>query len=232
MRTEVGLRVAVMDGVTTTQGTPGAGVVNGAVLATAILRAQLRNVEQPLEVCVNAANTFLYEKFKHLPGRDRPQVALVACDVSSGGLELLQAGDCSAWSKQDLTWQELFTSTLLIPEAQARHQLAVKATYSGDKARALLGEAELYNEVANWNTTPIGLFKELKFNTLKVTKWEQVVLATDGALLNEAACTDIDSWLEGLEEYEVAYAKEARRHKLRDDVALIELSNLGFALEG
>lgn len=97
------LRLAVIDGVTPTECIPEYAGVDGAIWAAALVRASLL-ADSHLDACATAANGALRAAGGVPSPRDRPQASFLAADLSDGGVELVRAGDCEAWTRVPEGW--------------------------------------------------------------------------------------------------------------------------------
>ena len=217
------LRAVVLDGVT-----PGiAGEwrlgLDQAVYAAALTRATLQ-ADAPLAVCLARAHTALFEPTIEL-ARYRPQTTAVAADLHADGhVELVCAGDSEAWTRGPNGWQPLFPGDVLTADARARFSALVARRAQFDLAAFIAQEAALLAAPADWQCTPIGGFERLLLSTAAAEAPTELVLASDGALLDPARLGRLDAWMKELRDWERAQNGAIARIKRSDDVTVLRLS--------
>jgi serine/threonine protein phosphatase PrpC len=218
------LRLAVLDGVTPSQGCRPVVGVDGAMYAAAIARLALQHAERPLEECVLAANRHVHDRAL-ARSRDQAQTCVTAADVfPDGRVEVVRAGDCEAWARTADGWVSMGSGDALTPstaaawdEWQRRHATASRAVRH-DAEERILGSPQA------WTSTAVGRFPEPVLQRFALDGVSELVLASDGARLSEPVLRDLSSWLGGLRDWE-----RERAHlglaagKVHDDVTVLRV---------
>ena len=221
------LRAAALDGVTPTAATPGAAGVNGAVWASAVLSAALRSHSPALD-CLDAANRELHRP--GLPGRDQRQATAAVADIrlSCGQLQVhvVRSGDCDVWARSGQVWTQLCPGPMLDPAVRARLTAWRLANPEAEFARTQDIEREWLADPAVWNSTPVGRFETLRVQTMDALV-DELVLATDGALLDGDRVGDLDGWLARIRDVEASQVDDGARVKKNDDIAVIRVTPAG-----
>lgn len=217
------LRLAVLDGVTPTTLEPWRLGLDRARYAAEVVRAALAS-ECFIEEALALAQDELYRPEIECY-RDRPQTALVACDVSfdqEDWSRVIIALDCEAWIRQGGRWR-------LLDAGDTRQEFARKefldliSHYNGaDFYEFLQAEGALHNDEHCWRRTGVGQFEVLRYATFAVSgDWESIVLASDGARLDLERIDHIDEWLGELREWETQ--NRSGSFKPHDDVTILRL---------
>jgi hypothetical protein len=193
-----GLRLAVIDGVTPTEQTPGRAGVDGGIVAAATVRAALL-ARAPIATCALAANKALREQEPVPSPRDRPQASFAAADLTAGGAELVRGGDCELWVWSGHTWERIFERTIDTPAERARMERWTQENpdrpyLEYDRARP---EAD-----GIWISSALGRLPQPTLQTRMLTSCDGLVLATDGARLDEEALKTMPEWLYGIGEHQ------------------------------
>ena len=225
------MRVAVLDGVTPSAACRTVAGVPGAMYAAAIARLALQHPQHTLEECVLGANRVLHDE--HLArSRDQMQTCVTAADVfPDGRVEVLRAGDCEAWARTDDGWVELGCGTALT-EAQEAAWNAWQRRHPGiDRTTRHDGEERFLGRAQAWTSTALGRFAVPKLQHFTVHGARELVLASDGARLSEAALDDLPGWLGGLRDWERGRSQlRLAAGKVHDDVSVLRLLPAPIAL--
>jgi hypothetical protein len=229
----LGLRVAVLDGVTPSLRCRTVAGVDGAMYAAAIVRLALQRTGGALDECVLAANRHLHD-----PGlarsRDQTQACVTAADLSPDGhVELVRAGDCEAWARTEHGWVSFGSGTALTADVEAewagwqRRHATVSRDVRHDAEERFLGRR------LAWTSTAVGRFASPVLQHFAADRVLELVLASDGARLSAPVLDDLPSWLGGLRRWEAQ-----RRHlgraaeKVHDDVTVLRLRPCPVAAAG
>jgi hypothetical protein len=218
------LRVAAVDGVTPSARCRTVAGVDGAMYAAAIVRLALQRTDAALDRCVVAANRHLHDPALRR-SRDQTQACVAAADISPDGhVEVVRAGDCEAWARTEQGWVALGSGTALTPEV-AREWAAWQRRHAGisrdvrhDAEERFLGRPQA------WTSTALGRFASPVLQRFAADGVLELVLASDGARLSEAALDDVPSWLGGLRDWEARRSELGRAaEKVHDDVTVLRL---------
>lgn len=215
------LRLAAIDGVTPMAQTPDALGLDGAVWAAQMLRTALLAPDD-LPTCLQRAHAAIHRPDIH-PARARPAAGIAACDLApDGALHLVRASDVEAWLGTGDTWRPLMEGPrYTAPVARESEALVKKGL---PREAFLAAEADLVDDPGAWQSPPVGFFATLPHRNVRITPpWDALVLASDGALLDEIRLGDLDQWLGGdLRRSEVALRRGSQA-KARDDVTVIRV---------
>ena len=209
------LRLAVVDGVTPTPFTRGRAGVDGALWAMSVVRAALLARAQ-VETCALAANAELREGTVSSP-RDRPQATFAAVDLDADGATLVRAGDCEAWLERGGGWSRVFPREIDTPAERARMEQWTREHPERPFMDYDRGRPEGEDI---WTTIGLGRLERPLLQTDALATCAAVVLATDGARLDEAALDALPEWLEQIAEVQ-RDRPASRWERGADDVAVI-----------
>lgn len=232
--------LAVADGVTPTERTPGVGPLDGAQFAA---RCVLGHIAANLE-SGDMASAFadVNAELHGVPipcssnrdARDRPQVATVVVEVllnpdqSVMDVRVARAADCDVWVRRGSEWT-LATGTPMLKKGP-RRKLArwdeqfPRATYH-DRLRE---EARLeLNDPNKWNTAALGRFPLPLYETLSInSSFDELLLVTDGARMHHwdmGVRSSLDEWFAKLRDWEKNNLPSHRQHS---DVAALRFRML------
>jgi hypothetical protein len=218
------IRVAVIDGVTPTRRCRSVVGVPGAMYAAAVARVALQRPAGTLADSLLAANRHLHDRSIGR-SRDQAQACVTAADVFPGGrIEVVRAGDCEAWACTTGGWVPLGSGTALSApvdaaweEWQRRHP-HVSRDERHDAEERFLGRREA------WTSTALGRFQQPAIPAFSLEGVQQLVLASDGARLDERALDELPGWIAGLRAWERERAGRRRAaEKVHDDVTVVRL---------
>lgn len=219
------LRLAVLDGVTPLSPETWQLGLDQAAWAAQTTRAAL-HAAAPLAECIGAAHSAIYQEA--LTPYARPRTGLAALDLRpDGSASLAVVSDCQAWVGRAGSWTDLGASDMLVPEARAAfiELVARKSTLSFDEF--INAEAELLADPAMWTRHGVGQFEQVTPLLVEIDAWDELVLATDGALLNEERLQNLPQWLAGLRSWEQEQAAAIERFKASDDLSVIRVHRCG-----
>jgi hypothetical protein len=220
----VGLRVAVLDGVTPSVRCRTVAGVDGAMYAAAIARLALQRTGGAPDECVLAANRHLHD-----PGlarsRDQMQACVTVADLSPDGrVEVVRAGDCEAWARTEQGWVSFGSGSALTADVEAdwaewqRRHAGVSRDVRHDAEERFLGRPEA------WTSTAVGRFGTPRLQRFSADGVQELVLASDGARLSEAVLDDLTAWLGELRHWERQRSDLGRAaEKVHDDVTVLRL---------
>jgi hypothetical protein len=220
----VGLRVAVLDGVTPSLRCRTVVGVDGAMYAAAIVRLALQRTGGALDECVLAANRHLHDPTL-ARSRDQMQACVTAADLSPDGhVEVVRAGDCEAWARTEQGWVSFGAGTALTADVEAewaewqRRHTTVSRDVRHDAEERFLGRPEA------WTSTAVGRFVPPRLRRFSADGVQELVLASDGARLSEPVLDDLPAWLGELREWEHQRSDLGRAaEKVHDDVTVLRL---------
>jgi hypothetical protein len=220
----VGLRVAVLDGVTPSLRCRPVAGVDGAMYAAAVVRLALQRTGGAPDECVLAANGHLHDPAL-ARSRDQMQACVTVADLSPDGhVEVVRAGDCEAWARTEEGWVSFGSGTALTADVerhwtdwQRRHP-CVSRDVRHDAEERFLGRPEA------WTSTAVGRFGAPLLQGFSADGVRELVLATDGARLSEPVLDDLPAWLGGLRRWEHQRSDLGRAaEKVHDDVTVLRL---------
>ncbi|HEX6257325.1 MAG TPA: hypothetical protein VFZ70_16070 [Euzebyales bacterium] len=229
--------LAVADGVTPTDVTPGAQGLDGARYAARRVLSHLCAAPPSRDPAFvfHAVNRSLFEEFDHhirdgFHGRDRPQAAAVALslEVADDGMitrtNSALAADCDIAVRYGKEWSRVRTERMLHEgvEAQlARWDIENPAATYQDR---IAEEKLILRDRSQWRRTALGRFDRAALGEPPVPPdFDEVLLATDGADLSSSRHVlpaDPRTLMEELRTREAAERPPGRRHS---DVALVHL---------
>ena len=211
------LRLAVVDGVTFTDQTPQSRPSDlRAAEAAGLVRNTLKTRHSP-EVALESANEelFVVNKTREVP-RDRAQATCAVADVSeSFDAVLVQAGDCAAWWKRKGVWYAAFPGDVHTPGYRALEHALREPGHS--HSQHLSVSRAIRDTPNDWNSTPIGRFAKMRIRRLVLQGVDELVLASDGALLTRQLVPDIAAAMQ------TVWARQSRAQlpKGRDDYVVL-----------
>ena len=182
------LRLAAIDGVTPTIGTPSRVGVDGAVWGSAVVGVALQSPAE-IEECLLKANHELLRP--DLLPCVQSQACVVVADVAEdGSIRIVRGGDCEAWVLHNGQWRSIFPAAhrewakkkwadyLFAHPHLMKHSVEIRAA-----------EDMVWGDPAAWESHSVGRFEEPVFEvyTLAADEWDTLVLTTDGLGLREAA---------------------------------------------
>lgn len=224
------LRLAVIDGSTSLTGAMERAGVEPAAWAAAIVRATLLSA-QSLESALEAANDYLHQPL--LRSQAQSMAAVLAVEVADeGSLSFVLGGNCEAWLHRAGRWTSLFGPQ---EEGTVRihHRLWLQEHFDASAAEISEQEGLHFGEPRRWYSAPPGRFPETKLGRLTIEdgRWDELVLASEGARLSEGRVSHLSDWLAELRDWErdaqKAYAAE-RRHR---DVAVIRVNRARLSFD-
>jgi hypothetical protein len=219
------LRVAVLDGVTPTRRCCEIVGVAGPMYAAAIARLALQRPGSGLVDGLQAANRHLHD-CALASSRDQTQTCVTAADVfPDGRVEVVRAGDCEAWARTAGGWQRLGTGTALTPSVEAAWQRWQDRHPHVDRDRRHDAEERFFGRPDAWTSTALGRFAQPVIRAFSLSGVTEIVLASDGARLDERRLADLAGWLRSLREWE--RLRKHLRHaaeKVHDDVTVVRLT--------
>jgi hypothetical protein len=219
------LRVAVLDGVTPTRRCREFVGVAGPMYAAAVARLALQRTASGLADGLLAANRHLHDCA--VPrSRDQAQTCVTAADVfADGRVDVVRAGDCDAWARTARGWQRLGTGTALTPAVEAAWQQWRDRHPDVDRDRRHDAEERFFGRPDAWTSTALGRFAQPVIRTFSLTGVTELVLASDGARLDERRLADLATWLAVLREWErVRLVDRRAAEKQHDDVTVVRLT--------
>ena len=225
------LRVAVLDGVTPTRHCREVVGVAGPMYAAAVARLALQRSGSALVDGLLAANRHLHDRML-ARSRDQAQTCVTAADVfPDGRVEIVRAGDCEAWARTAGGWVALGCGTALTaPVAAAWEEWQARNAHATRDERHDAEERFLGRPGA-WTSTALGRFERPMIGTFSLRGVSELVLASDGARLDERALDDLPSWIAALRAWERTRAHGARAgEKVHDDVTVVRLTRAPLAL--
>jgi hypothetical protein len=215
------VRVAALDGVTpVVEGEWRLGL-DQAAWAAQMTRAAL-HADKSLESCLLAAHEAVFDA-AIVPYRNRPQTGVVAADVRSDGtVQVAALYDCEAWVRSGDIWSEIPGGDMLIPSAQASFSDLVARKAELTRKEFNRAETELLSDPAMWSRKGVGQFDQITPVVVEVSECDEIVLATDGGLLDEDRLARLPEWLAELRAWE-QQAKQLGRFKKTDDVTVLRV---------
>jgi hypothetical protein len=210
------LRLAVIDGVTPTDATPGHAGVDGGIWAAATVRSALL-ARVALETCALAANAALRATVPVPSPRDRPQASFAGADLADVRAEFVRGGDCEVWVQRHRDWERIFPREIDTPVERERMERWTQENPSRpyldyDRARP--------ESKGIWTSTALGRLPHPTLQAETVRSYSAVVLASDGARLHEEALAALPEWLESIDEHQRGRPVSAWEGGA-DDVAVI-----------
>jgi hypothetical protein len=220
----VGLRVAVLDGVTPSLRCRTVVGVDGAMYAAAIVSLALQRTGGAPDECVLAANRHLHDPAL-ARSRDQMQACVTVADLSPDGhVEVVRAGDCEAWARTEEGWVTFGAGTALTADVEAEwaewqhRNHGVSRDVRHDAEERFLGRPEA------WTSTAVGRFGEPLLQRFSADGVQELVLASDGARLSEAVLDDLPAWLGDLRRWEAQRSDLGRAaEKVHDDVTVLRV---------
>jgi hypothetical protein len=220
----VGLRVAVLDGVTPSLRCRPVAGVDGAMYAAAVVRLALQRTGGAPDECVLAANRHLHDPAL-ARSRDQMQACVTVADLSPDGhVEVVRAGDCEAWARTQEGWVSFGSGTALTAAVEAdwtdwqRRHPRVSRDMRHDAEERFLGRPEA------WTSTAVGRFGAPLLQRFSADGVRELVLATDGARLSQPVLDDLPAWLGELRRWEGQRGDLGRAaEKVHDDVTVLRL---------
>jgi hypothetical protein len=218
------LRVAVLDGVTPSQGCRTVVGVDGAMYAAAMVRLALQRPGGALDQCVLEANHHLHDPSLGR-SRDQTQTCVTAVDLfPDGHVEVLRAGDCEAWARTEQGWVALGSGTALTADVAAAWGEWQVRNAGVSRAERHDGEERFLGRPHAWTSTALGRFDPPVLERFTADGVLELVLASDGARLSEPLLDDLPSWLGGLRRWEADRGHLGRAaEKVHDDVTVLRL---------
>jgi hypothetical protein len=220
----VGLRVAVLDGVTPSLRCRTVVGVDGAMYAAAIVSLALQRTGGAPDECVLAANRHLHDPAL-ARSRDQMQACVTVADLSPDGhVDVVRAGDCEAWARTEQGWVAFGAGTALTAEVEAewaewqRRHPGVSRDVRHDAEERFLGRPEA------WTSTAVGRFGEPLLQCFSADGVQELVLASDGARLSESVLDELPAWLGDLRRWEGQRSDLGRAaEKVHDDVTVLRV---------
>jgi hypothetical protein len=219
------LRVAVLDGVTPTRRCRTVAGVDGPIYAAAVARIALQRSGRGLAESLRAANRHLHDRLI-VRSRDQAQTCVTAADVfEDGHIEVVRAGDCEAWARTATGWTQLGTGTALLPSVEAAWEQWQDGNRDCGRDERHDAEELFLGCPTAWTSTALGRFPNPKILTFTLHGVDELVLASDGARLNEGVLDELPAWLAGLRRWERRRAAARRAaEKVHDDVTVVRLT--------
>jgi hypothetical protein len=216
------LRVGVIDG--RTPDDP-ARLVLGCDLgihAAQIVRHALHS-KGTIEEALAQANAFL--NAEQDPARSVfPEATCVVADIESDAAAIVQAGDSQAWALKKGKWRRLFPERALTGEAAERDRQWYRDNAGLELAELLRQERarDYVNDPSVWRTAAVGRFATPRLDSVDLSGWDVLLLATDGARLTSERINRLEGWLGGLREWELAGGHDGiLAGKPHDDVSVV-----------
>jgi hypothetical protein len=213
------VRLAAIDGCSLSRPLPGSGNIDGGVWAAAAIRAALV-AEPDVAAALARANACLHD-----PGarsaRELPQGCVVVADVRAGGAEIVRAGDCEAWLRRGATWERLFAKEIRTPAALARFRLWADEHPDATTDKRYDAEVRLWATPGAWLTAALGRFPRIMTETVAIARFDELVLASDGARLAPERLSDLDAWLADLRTWEREHLRPSAGAKMHDDLVVL-----------
>lgn len=228
------LVLAVADGVTPTDATPRAGSLDGARHAVHFVLRQIiaAGPDTDPHEALRIANDRLLDEFARpgstLHDRDLPQAAVVIAVIpgrvtTPSSVIVARAGDCNVWMRRGDRWTLKTPMPLLTEDARAALVAWDAANHDAPRQKRIEEEKRILDD-SSWNVTPVGRFREPKFERHIVTsEIDAIALVTDGvdmARFGGRPPLDPRKWLPDVEASEPCIGSLGGR---RDDVALLHL---------
>lgn len=214
------IRVAVLDGVTPTAGTPAFAGLDGAAWAAGALRTAWRAGGDLVETAREVGERL---RVPGLDDRSQPQACAIACDLAPGEpVRLVRFGDCEAWVREGATWRPALRGAYVTDAARAR-VLGWIAEHPGASVAELVdAEIELLAPLDSFITAPVGRLADVRPQAATVERFDELLLCSDGLRPDAERIAALDMWLDGLREWERANAvgSEIKPH---DDVTLVRV---------
>jgi hypothetical protein len=229
--------LAVADGVTPTESTPGAAGLDGARYAARRVLTHLCAAPPSRDPAFvfHAVNRSLFDEFDHhirgrLHGRDRPQAAAVALslEIADDGVitraDSALAADCDIAVRCGDEWSRIPTRPMLhasVEEQLARWDIEHPTATHRDR---IAEEKLILRDRSQWRRTALGRFDLAALEQPSVpSDFDEVLLATDGARLSSYGHVlpdDPTTLIQALRAREAAERPPGRGHS---DVALLHL---------
>ena len=225
-----GVRIAVVDGVTPHQKTPGQGRVNGAVFAATVIRQQLKEGGD-LAQSMQKANKALHSSFVKdgLISRALPQATAAGVDIApDGSITVAHAGTDSVIVRQGGQLKEVFGGDPVDPQAIQKVAEAKKANPDMSPDQKLELEEKYWSQ-DQWKSTSIGRFENATIQQASIQEEpDEIILASDGAWLNDISRAEsVDAWVDsGLRDFESAQQTHGADKKY-DDITIIRARRKG-----
>ena len=225
------LRVAVLDGVTPTNNCRSVVGVSGPMYAAAVARLALQRSQGELADAILAANRHLHDRAV-LRSRDQAQTCVTAADVfPDGRVDVVRAGDCDAWARTADGWVPLGCGSALTARVAAAWEEWQARNAHATRDERHDAEERFLGRPGAWTSTALGRFERPMIGTFSLRGVSELVLASDGARLDERALDDLPSWIAALRAWERTRAHGARAgEKVHDDVTVVRLTRAPRAL--
>jgi hypothetical protein len=218
------VRIAAIDGCTPTPHTPTVAGVNGATYAAGLLAGALL-ADRPAADVLREVNAHLAGiGGGWLPGH-RPQASVVVADVVArdGQLEYSAwaAGDCELWVA-DGSWRQVAGGACTSDATRAAwaDKLVALRERGATFDELYAAECEHFADAALYvNHTPVGRFPQLVVSHASGVA-DELVAATDGALLDAGRCGDVAGAVADVRDRERAGGSGSRL-KASDDLTVV-----------
>lgn len=217
------LRLAAIDGCTPMEASPQTAGVNSGTYAAALINAALGE-KKPVPTILAETNSHLVGLAPKTIAAARPSATVAAVDLENRE-EILHAtlwvgGDAQIWALIDTEWELVGGGSGCSHETketwQRKKENYQKAGMSFNEIQQK--EAEHYNNPDLFiHHAPIGRFAAIKLQKRQLT-CKEIIVATDGALLQKHACRNLETWIKNVREIE---SRGVSRLKPKDDIAII-----------
>lgn len=216
------LRLAAIDGITPTDPAPWRLGLDRASWAAQTICSALQ-ADAPIAACLALAHAEILDESIR-PLRARPQAAVVVADILPGrSCQIVRAGDCQAWAREATGWRQVTADDTLAPATRCAFDALLARRAELTRGEFVAAEATLTDDPATRLCTPVGLMAELRLMTYELDAAEELVLASDGALLTPDRLVDLAGWLAGLRSFEREHGEQIARYKAHDDVTALRL---------
>ncbi len=213
------VRLAAIDGCSLSRPLPSTCNMDGGVWAAATIRAALV-AEDDAAAALERANACLHDPAAR-SARELPQGCVVVADIRADGVEVARAGDCEAWARQGRTWERLFAEEIRTPAALERFRVWVDAHPEATADTRYDAEVRLWATPAAWLTAALGRFPRIMTETVALARFDELVLASDGARLALERLSDLDGWLGDLRAWEREHVHPRAGAKVHDDLTVL-----------
>ena len=135
----------------------------------------------------------------------------------------MRGGNCEAWLRLGVSWRSLFGSQW--PAAVAEEHARWLAEHANASAAEVSAQEERrFGHPDAWVSVPPGRFPKTKLEALRFDEpWDELVLASDGARLNDERVNDLEGWLGTLRTWERAARTSYAAEKRHDDVTVLRV---------
>ena len=164
-----------------------------AARAVHTTRGWLRSLSSVPDALLRASTVLVDQELR--PRTKNPLCTVAIADIAAdGSAKFWRCGDSEVWACIDGAWQGVLAGDMLTSPARARWDVWCAAHPDATEPEAWAAQETLLDEPDDFIAPPMGLVSVPIPQTSSCAQFDEIIVATDGLILNPDRCAHLDTW--------------------------------------